>query len=79
MISALVMTVSTAPSPRTALRLAHAVADDLAAAEFHFLAVGGEILLDLDDEVGVGEADLVAGGRAEHVGVGARRNPVRHF
>ena len=52
------------------LALAHAVADDLAAAEFHLFAVGGEILLDLDEEFRVGEPDAVAGGRAEHVGVG---------
>ncbi len=52
------------------LRLAHAVADHLAAAELHLLAVGGEVLLHLDDEVGVGEAHLVAGGGPEHVGVG---------
>ena len=54
------------------LRLAHAVADHLAAAEFHFLAVDGEVAFDLDDQVGVGEAHAVAGGRAEHVGIGAR-------
>src|SRR4029077_9818020 len=51
------------------LRLPHAVADHLAAAEFHLLAIGGEILLDLDDEIGVGEPHSVAGGRAEHVGI----------
>ena len=51
------------------LALAHAVADHLAAAEFHLLAVGGEVLLDLDDDVGVGEPYAVAGGRAEHVGI----------
>ena len=51
------------------LRLPHAVADHLAAAELHLLAVSGEILLDLDDELGVGEADAVAGRRAEHLGV----------
>ncbi len=49
------------------LALAHAVADDLAAAEFHLLAVDGEILLDLDEEFGVGEPHLVADGRAEHL------------
>ena len=32
------------------LALAHAVADHLAAAELHLLAIGREILLDLDDE-----------------------------
>ena len=51
------------------LRLTHAVADHLAAAEFHLFAVGGEILLDLDDEFGVGEAHPVAGGGAEHLGI----------
>ena len=35
---------------RDALALAHAVADDLAAAEFHFLAVDRVVLLDLDDQ-----------------------------
>ena len=64
------MTVSTT-SARDALRLAHAVADHLAAAEFHFFAVGREVAFDFDDELGVGEADPVAGGRAEHFGVGA--------
>ena len=52
------------------LRLAHAVADHLAAAELHLLAVSGEILLDLDHELGVGEPDTVARSRAEHIGVG---------
>ena len=51
------------------LRLPHAVADHLAAAELHLFAVGGEILLDLDDELGVGEAHPVAGRGAEHLGV----------
>ena len=69
-ISALVMTVS-AQSFARALALAHAVADHLAAAELHLLAVDREVALDLDDEVGVGEPHAVAGGRAEHLGVGA--------
>ena len=61
------------------LALAHAVADHLAAAELHLLAVGGEVLLDLDDEIGIGEADLVAGGRPEHLGVGGAGNAVGHL
>ena len=56
------------------LALAHAVADHLAAAEFHLLAVDGEILLDLDDQVGVGEPHAVAGGGPEHVGIDAARD-----
>src|SRR6185437_14914599 len=51
------------------LRLAHAVADHLAAAELHLLAIGGEVLLHLDDEVGVGKPHLVAGGGPEHSGI----------
>jgi hypothetical protein len=51
------------------LRLAHAVADHLAAAEFHLLAIAGKILLHLDDEIGVGQPHPVAGGRPEHVGI----------
>ena len=51
------------------LRLPHAVADHLATAELHLFAVSCEILLDLDDEFRVGEADPVAGRRAEHLGV----------
>ena len=49
------------------LRLAHAVADDLAAAELHLLAIDREVLLDLDGERRIREADLVARRGAEHV------------
>src|SRR5262249_20860957 len=52
------------------LRLAHAVADHLAAAELHLLAIGREIVLDLHDQIGVCEADAIASGGAEHVSVG---------
>jgi hypothetical protein len=51
------------------LRLPHAVTDHLAAAELHLLAIGGKILFDLDDEIGVGQPHPVAGGGAEHVGI----------
>ena len=60
-----------------ALALAHAVADHLAAAELHFLAVGRVIALDLDEEVGVGQPHLVAHRRAEHVGIGRARDAGR--
>ena len=57
------------------LRLGHAVADGLAAAELDLLAVAasaqGVVLLDFDDQVGVGQANAVADGGAEHLGVGA--------
>ena len=60
------------------LRLPHAVADHLAAAELHLLAVDGAVLLDLDDEVGVGQPDPVADGRPEHGGVGGARHAEGH-
>src|SRR2546423_1569324 len=56
----------------------NAVADPLAAADLHLLAVGGEVLLHLDDEIGVGEPHLVTGGGAEHVGIGGARHFHRH-
>ena len=46
-------------------RLVHRLADRLAAAEDRLLAADGQVLLDLDPQVGVAEADLVPGGRAE--------------
>ena len=60
------------------LPLPHAVADHLAAAELDLLAVDRAVLLDLDDEVGVGEAHLVADRRPEHVGVGRARHAKGH-
>ena len=73
-ISALVMTQSTAPLRVGHLALPHAVADHLAAAELHLLAVGREVALDLDHEIGVGKPDLVTRRRPEHVGVGSAGN-----
>lgn len=61
------------------LALPHAVTDDLAAAELHLLAIDGEILLDLDDELGVAEAHRIAGGRAEHRGIGIAREGEGHL
>ena len=60
------------------LGLAHAVANDLAAAEFHLFAIDGEILLDLDIERGVGEPHLVALGGAEHIRIGGAGKLVAH-
>ena len=68
---------------RAALALAHAVADDLAAAEFHFLAVDREVLLDLDEQLGVGQAQAVADAtamrRAEHFGIGLPADFRAHY
>jgi hypothetical protein len=61
------------------LALPHAVADDLAAAELDLLAVDGEIVLDGDPQLGVGQAHAVADGRAEHLGIGLARDPDAHW
>ena len=60
------------------LPLPHAVADDLAAAEFDLLAIDRAVALDLDDELGVGQAQPIAGRRPEHRGIGLARNRPRH-
>jgi hypothetical protein len=70
-MSAFVMTVS--------LRLPHAVADDFPASELHLLAIGGEVLLHLDDELGVRETHLVADRGAEHLRIGGTTHRVGHF
>ena len=55
-----------------ARRLAHRLADDLAAAEHGLVAAGAQVALDLDEEVGVGQPDAVPGGRAR-TGAGSAR------
>ncbi len=60
------------------LRLSHAVAYDLAAAEFYFLTVGGAVFLHLDDQLGIGQPHAVANRGAVHVGVSPSRNLARH-
>ena len=55
------------------LRLAHAITDHLAAAEFHFLAIGGEIFFNLDEDFRIGQAHTVAHGWAIHAGIGGAR------
>src|SRR5262245_56255934 len=49
------------------LRLTHAVADDFSASKLHLLAISREVILNLDDEVGIGEAHLVTDRRAKHL------------
>src|SRR5262249_46567428 len=60
------------------LAVAHAVADQLSAAVFHFLAVGAKVLLYLYDEVGVGTTHAVGCRLSEHIGIDRTRNPGRH-
>ncbi len=77
MISALVITRSSAPFSASRVArgtLAHAVANHFAAAEGDLVAVDGEVLLDFDDQFGIGQPDAIALGGAVKVGVGAARN-----
>jgi len=63
--------------------LAHAVADHLAAAELDLVSVaaalGDEVAFNLDEQVGIGEPDPIAHGRAEHFGVLTAFEVQAHF
>ncbi len=61
-----------------ALRLAHPVADHLAAAEFHLFAGKREIFFPLHPELGIGEPHPVADGGAIHIGIGRTGNTRHH-
>ena len=52
------------------LSLSHSVADHFTAAKFDLFAVGGQIIFDFDPQLSVGQANFIAGGGAEHVGIG---------
>ncbi len=52
------------------LRLSHAVADHLAAAELDLFAIGRVVLLDLDEQIGIRQSHPVARGGAVHIGIG---------
>ena len=56
------------------LRLAHAIANHLAAAEFHFLTIGGQVALNLDEDFRIGQAHTVAHGWAIHAGISGARD-----
>jgi hypothetical protein len=64
------------------LALAHAIAYGLAAAELDLFAMAAgtqrEVLFDLDQQRGVGQADAVTGGRAVHLGVGTAFDAGHH-
>ena len=58
------------PTGAADLALAHAIADHLAAAELDLFAVGGQVTLDLDDQIGVAQPQPVTRGGAIHAGIG---------
>ena len=61
------------------LRLAHAVANDLAASEFDLFAVGRSVYFDLDNQVCVGQPNFVSHSGAIHIGVGFAINVSWHI
>src|SRR5262245_20700026 len=61
------------------LRLTHAVADHFPASELDFLAIDREILLHLDDEIGIREAHPVADRAAKHLRIGGASHRMGHF
>ena len=56
------------------LRLTHAIANHLAAAEFHFLTIGGQVAFNLDKNFRIGQAHTVANGWAIHAGISGARD-----
>ena len=81
-ISALVMTRSSDSASERSGRLAHAVADDFAAAELDFVPVaaafGDEVAFDLDEQLRVRQPDTIADRRAEHFSILAAGKFQRH-
>ncbi len=54
----------------TALTLAHAVANHLAATEFDFVSVAGPVLLNLYEKLTISQTHAVAGSWSVHLGIG---------
>src|SRR5439155_1575656 len=70
--------VEDAVGPGRARRLPHAIADHLAAAELRLLAGHGQIALDADEELGVGEPHAIAGRRTVEIRVLTTRQSQAH-
>ena len=67
------------PARARDLALPHAVADDFTAAKLHLFAVGGQVVFNFDDDVGIAKAHAVAGGGAIHSGVIGAGNTGGHY
>ena len=46
------------------LGLSHAVSDHLSSAELHLFSIGREVAFDFDNQIGIGQTNLVPGGGA---------------
>src|SRR5258708_29120394 len=51
---------------RAPLRLAHPISNYFATAKLDLFSVNGEVLLNLNNEIGIGQPDSVSHGRTEH-------------
>src|SRR5262249_23576725 len=60
------------------LRLTHAVPNHLTSAKLHLLSVAREVILHLDDEIGIRKADPVSHCRAKHLGVSGSAHDMGH-
>src|SRR3989449_6362785 len=70
--------VEDAVGPGRPCRLTHPVADHLATAELRLLTSHGQVALDADQELGVGETHAVAGRRTVEIGVLTPRQAQAH-
>ena len=77
-ISALVMTVSTAPSAWLRWDWPMPSRITLPPPNFTSSPYSGQVALDLDEQLGIGQAHAVAGGGAIHVGIGAAGDASGH-
>src|SRR5689334_599115 len=59
--------------------LPHPISNDLAAAEGDLIAIGREVLLDLNDQFRIGQSHPVALGRPIQIRVGASGNRKAHL
>src|ERR1700682_4479174 len=70
--------IENAVGPGCGRRLSHSIANYFAPAEFGLLTGSCEVLLNFDEQIGVGEPDAVAGGRSVQIGVLAAWNFQTH-
>ena len=64
---------------RQTLTLAHTIADDLAAAKFHFFAIESVVFFNLYPKLGISQPDFIAHGRAKHFRIGTFIHLDTHF
>lgn len=58
--------------------LAHAIANDFTAAKSDLIAVGREVLFDLDDQIGISQTNSIASRWTVEIGISATRDSQSH-